>query len=129
MPVQIKDTMKKSKIIYWVATILFGGFMIFSAIPNIAMQAEAVKFITDLGYPEYFIPFIGVAKLVGSIVILVPGFNKVKEWAYAGLFFDLLAALYSLIKVNGFEPSMLFMVFIMGVGVVSYIYLHKLSEM
>jgi hypothetical protein len=120
--------MKKIKIIYWVSTIIFGGFMIFSAIPNIAMQAEAVKFITDLGYPEYFIPFIGVAKLVGSIVILVPGFNKVKEWAYAGLFFDLRAALFSLVKVNGFDPSMLFMVFIIGVGVVSYIYLHKLSE-
>lgn len=119
--------MKKTKIIYWVATIIFGGFMIFSAIPNIAMQPEAVKFITDLGYPEYFIPFIGVAKLLGSIAILIPGMNKIKEWAYAGLFFDLLAALYSLVMVNGFDPSMLFMVLIIGIGVVSYIYFHKLT--
>jgi hypothetical protein len=119
--------MKRTKIIYWVTTIIFGGFMIFSAIPNIALQPEAVKFITDLGYPEYFIPFIGVAKMLGSITILMPGYNRVKEWAYAGLFFDLAGAFYSLIMVNGFDPSMLVMVIIIGIGVASYIFTHKLK--
>lgn len=117
--------MKKTKIIYWVATILFAGFMIFSAIPNVMLEPDATKFITGLGYPEYFIPFIGVAKLLGSIAILIPGFKTLKEWAYAGLFFDLTGAFYSLIKVNGFDPSMMVMVLIIGIGVVSYIFSHK----
>lgn len=117
--------MKKIKIIYWVSTVLFAGLMTMSAIPNIISEKEAVKFITDLGYPEYFIPFIGVAKLLGSIAILIPGIRKMKEWAYAGLFFDLIAATYSLVAINGFKPDMLGMVLFFGVGICSYIYNEK----
>jgi hypothetical protein len=118
--------MKSTKIIYWTTTILFAGFMIFSAIPNIAQSQEAVTFIMNLGYPKYFIPFIGVAKLIGSIAILTPQFKKIKEWAYAGLFFDLIAAVYSLIQIHGFEPSMFFMVLIFVIGITSYIYNGKM---
>lgn len=118
--------MKSTKIIYWTTTVLFAGFMIFTAIPNILQSEESVKFILDLGYPRYFIPFIGVAKLLGSVAILIPSFRKIKEWAYAGLFFDLVAATYSLVQVNGFDPSMLVMVLIFAVGISSYIYNGKL---
>ncbi len=118
--------MKSTKIIYWTTTILFAGFMIFSAIPNIAQSEEAVTFITNLGYPKYFIPFIGVAKLIGSLAILTPQFKKIKEWAYAGLFFDLIAAVYSIIQVSGFEMSMLVMVVIFAIAITSYIYNGKM---
>lgn len=100
--------------------------MIFSAIPNIAQSEEAVTFITNLGYPKYFIPFIGVAKLIGSLAILTPQFKKIKEWAYAGLFFDLIAAVYSIIQVSGFEMSMLVMVVIFAIAITSYIYNGKM---
>jgi hypothetical protein len=81
---------KTINILYWVFTILFAALMIFSAIPNAMANEDSVKVIHDmLGYPVYFIPFIGVAKIIGAVVILIPGLNKVKEWAYAGLFFDL----------------------------------------
>ena len=47
-------------------------------------------FVKGLGYPMYFIQLFGIGKLLGSIAILIPGLNKtIKEWAYAGLFFDL----------------------------------------
>lgn len=118
--------MKSTKIIYWICTVLFAGFMIFSAIPNITQSPEAVKFITDLGYPKYFIPFIGVAKLLGSLAILIPSFKKIKEWAYAGLFFDLIAATYSLIYVYGFNPSMSVMGLAFALGITSYILSGKL---
>jgi DoxX-like family len=118
--------MKSTKIIYWTTTILFAGFMIFSAIPNIAQSEEAVTFITNLGYPKYFIPFIGVAKLIGSLAILTPQFKKIKEWAYAGLFFDLIAAVYSIIQVTGFEKSMFVMVIIFAIAITSYIYNGKI---
>ena len=48
-----------------------------------------------LGYPVYFIQFISIAKLIGSIVILIPNLDRIKEWAYAGLFFDLAGAVFS----------------------------------
>lgn len=117
--------MKKTKIIYWITTILFAGLMIFSSIPDVMMEAETVKFITRLGYPEYFIFFIGVAKLLGCLAILVPGFPRIREWAYAGLFFDLIGAAYSNIMVDGFQPGMVVMLVFFGLGIASYVYNRK----
>ena len=87
--------MKKTKILYWTFTGLFAFMMLGSAIPDVLSAQDAVKGMHDgLGYPFYFIPFIGVAKVLGVIAILVPGFPKIKEWAYAGLTFDLVGATF-----------------------------------
>ncbi|HYG51287.1 MAG TPA: DoxX family protein [Flavobacteriales bacterium] len=87
--------MKKINSIYWIITALFAGFMIFTAIPDIFPDKEVIGFMHGLlGYPEYFIPFIGIAKILGAIVILIPGLILLKEWAYAGLMFDLVGAAY-----------------------------------
>jgi hypothetical protein len=102
--------MKKTKIFYWIVTGLFSAFMIFSAIPDILVLPDAVKIMTSLGYPVYITRFLGIAKLLGVIAILIPGFPKIKEWAYAGLFFDLIGATYSGLAVGGFQPPMLIMV-------------------
>jgi hypothetical protein len=66
-----------------------------------------------------------VAKLLGAIVLLIPGFNRLKEWAYAGLFFDLVGAVYSGLAVGGFDPKMLVMLIPFGLGALSYVYHHK----
>ncbi|HEY3406123.1 MAG TPA: DoxX family protein [Ohtaekwangia sp.] len=118
--------MKKTNILFWIFTVLFGGFMISTSIPNIIVDEGSVNLITtQLGYPKYMIPFLGVAKLLGSLVILIPGFPRLKEWAYAGLFFDLVGATYSAICVEGWHLPMLFMVLPFGIGALSYIYHHK----
>ncbi|MFD2146607.1 DoxX family protein [Mucilaginibacter antarcticus] len=117
--------MKVTKVICWVVTLLFAGFMIFSSISNVTMAKEAVAFMKQLGYPAYFIPFIGVAKILGCIAILVPGYYRIKEWAYAGLFFDLIGATYSLICVFGVNSALLFMLLAIGLGAASYMLYHK----
>ncbi|CAD5276523.1 MULTISPECIES: DoxX family protein [unclassified Imperialibacter] len=118
--------MKRINILYWVFTSLFGGFMMFSAIPDIISVPEAVEMVSgQLGYPEYIIPFLGVAKALGVIALFIPRFPRVKEWAYAGLTFDLIGAAYSGIAVDGFEPAMLMMVVIFGIEALSYVYYHK----
>jgi hypothetical protein len=116
--------------LYWIFTILFAVLMLFSALGSIVVNEDAKKLIHDqLGYPIYFIPFTGVAKLLGSIVILIPGLNKIKEWAYAGLFFDLGAAVYSGIAVaKGVDPMMVFMLIWIVPGILSYIYWNKRSQ-
>lgn len=101
--------MKNITLFYWITTGLFSAFMLFTAIPDFIQQPEAVTFITALGYPGYIVPFLGVAKILGSIAILVPRYPRLKEWAYAGLFFDLIGATYSNIAVHGFDPSIFFM--------------------
>ena len=117
--------MKKTTTLYWIFTGLFAAFMMFTAIPNIISEPESVAFITQLGYPAYFIPYIGVAKALGVIAILIPGFPRIKEWAYSGLSFDLVSAVYSLIAVNGVDPSMVFMLVPFVLGGLSYYFYHK----
>jgi hypothetical protein len=118
--------MKKINILYWIFTGLFAAFMMFSAIPDILLNPEAVAFITNkLGYPPYFLPFIGVAKALGAIAIVVPGFPRIKEWAYAGLFFDLVGATYSNICVDGFQPGIAFMILPFTFLFLSYSFYHK----
>lgn len=113
--------MKKLNVLYWVVTGLFAAFMLSTALPNLLSTKETIDFIAGgLGYPAYIIPFLGVAKLLGSIAILVPGYPKIKEWAYAGLFFDLIGATYSAVAVNGFEPSLLFMLLPFALAGLSY---------
>lgn len=119
--------MKKTKILFWVFTVLFGGFMLFSAIPDILVVPEAVDFVsTKLGYPKYIIVFLGVAKALGVLAIVIPGYPRIKEWAYAGIFFDLVGATYSNICVDGLKPGMAFMLLPFTLGALSYIYHHKL---
>jgi hypothetical protein len=120
-------TAKTLNILYWTFTILFSLLMIFSAIGGIQPSQQAIELIHDsLGYPIYFIQFISVAKVIGAVVILVPNFNRIKEWAYAGLFFDLAAAIYSGIASSGkFDPLMISMVIWIIPGILSYVYWHK----
>jgi hypothetical protein len=118
--------MKKTKILYWIFTVLFGGFMIFSAIPDALVTEDAIKLVHDfLGFPVYIIGFIGIAKLLGALVILTPGLNRLKEWAYAGLMIDLVGATYSVIARGATFAQWSFMFLPVAIGVLSYIYHHK----
>ena len=120
----------KTNLLYWIFTGIFLALMAFSAIPSLVDSKESIRFMHDtLGYPVYFIPFLGVAKLLGLIAILIPGFNKIKEWAYAGLFFDLSGAVYSMIAVSkGLNPSLLFLLLWIIPGILSYYYWQKRTK-
>jgi uncharacterized membrane protein YphA (DoxX/SURF4 family) len=76
------------------------GFMLMASIPDVLMLSGAVDFFKHLGYPPYLLPFIGTAKILGVIAVLIPRFPRLTEWAYAGLIFDLLGALYSHLAVS-----------------------------
>lgn len=121
--------MKKIKILYWTFTSLFAFMMLGSAIPDILSSPVAVQGMHDgLGYPVYFIPFIGVAKTLGVIAILVPGFAKIKEWAYAGLTFDLVGATFSIIASGAGFANWIFMALPLALAFLSYNFYHKRSK-
>lgn len=122
--------MKKINILYWSFTGIFAAFMFFSGITNLMVNIDSIALITtQLGYPQYIIPFLGAAKVLGVIAILIPGFPRLKEWAYAGMFFDLLGATYSAVAVGGFEPGVLGMLVFFGFLFASYVFYHKRREM
>ncbi len=119
--------MKKTKILYRVFTALFAFMMLGSAIPDIMSSDVAIEGMhKGLGYPLYFIPFIGVAKLLGVIAIITPGFRKLKEWAYAGFAFDLIGATFSIISSGQQDAGVLFMVLPLALGLLSYLYYQKI---
>lgn len=121
--------MKKINLFYWIVTGLFSAFMVMSSISNVTSSPEAVQFLSDhLGYPKYIIPFLGVAKILGAIALLIPSLRRVKEWAYAGFFFDLFGATYSILAVEGFKPQSLPMVVFIGLLFLSYFLWHKKLE-
>jgi hypothetical protein len=101
--------------------------MIFSSVSGLQPSQQAIQLMHHyLGYPIYFIQFISIAKLIGSIVILIPNLDRIKEWAYAGLFFDLAGALYSSVAAAGkFDPMMLTMAIWILPGILSYYFWHK----
>ena len=118
--------MKNINIIYWIFTILLALLMLSSAIPSLINTPESHDFMVNkLHYPDYFGYFLGIAKIFGVIAILVPGFPRIKEWAYAGFTFDLIAATYSLAAIHtplsNLAPFILFFILVAG----SYSYYHK----
>lgn len=118
--------MKKIKILYWIFTGLFSVMMLGASIPDILVDPVAVKGMHDgLGYPIYLIPFVGVAKVLGILAILLPVHFRIKEWAYAGLMIDLIGAAYSIIAVGMPAPNFLFMIVPIALAVLSYIFYHK----
>ena len=120
-------TAKTTNLLYWIFTILFGGLMASTAVPNLLNTPQSVQLIHDqLGYPKYFVPYIGLVKLLGCVAILIPGLNKIKEWAYAGLFFDLVSSIYSAIAAFGsVDPMMLTMLIWIVPGILSYVFWNK----
>ena len=110
--------MKTAKILYWIVTSLMAAFMLLASIPDILRLPQAVSIFGHLGYPVYLLPFLGTAKTLGIIVVLVPGFQRLKEWAYAGLVFDVVGALYSHLSVgdfpSGWMPALIGLVLVSG---------------
>lgn len=121
--------MKRTKIIYWIFTGLMTAVMGLGGIYDALASPEAVAYLTRLGYPAYLTSFLGVAKILGMIAILVPGYPRLKEWAYAGFIFDLVGAMYSHI-MNG-DPVTTWGMLILFIAIVagSYIYYHKLRKL
>ncbi|MBS1597010.1 MAG: DoxX family protein [Bacteroidetes bacterium] len=118
--------MKKDKIWYWIFTGLLLALMLFSGVSAFLNPQASIDLIsTQLGYPKYIIAFLSVAKILAVIAILVPGFPRLKEWAYAGLFFDLAGAFYSGIAIGspaaGSAFFLIFFVLLFG----SYIFYHR----
>jgi uncharacterized membrane protein YphA (DoxX/SURF4 family) len=120
--------MKKTALPYWIVTGVLAALMTLSGVPDLLSVPEAVAMFQHLGYPAYLLPFLGVAKLLGVVAILVPGFPRLKEWAYAGFVFDLTGAMYSGIAVG--DPASAWLPILIGYALIaaSYHLYHKKAE-
>jgi uncharacterized membrane protein YphA (DoxX/SURF4 family) len=94
--------MKAKSIAYWTTTILVAFFISGGVAQILQYRANPHGVVPELGYPLYFFAILGVWKVLGAIAILVPRFPRLKEWAYAGIFFDLTGAALSCAAVGGY---------------------------
>ena len=118
---------KTTTILYWVITGLFSAFMIFSSIGGITLDPRGMELMHDhLGYPNYFIQWISVLKIIGAIAILLPMVPaRIKEWAYFGFFVDLLTAVFSFIAVGDPVADWGMMLLFVAVLLAAYVLHHE----
>lgn len=87
---------------YWAATVLIAPETLVGGVTDLVHGRSILvagppvaDVVTHLGYPLYFLRIIGFWKVLGGIVLLIPGYPRLKEWAYAGIFFELSGAAVS----------------------------------
>jgi hypothetical protein len=79
-------------IAYWVTTILGPTSFVIGGTLFLTHGEQQAAVFAHLGYPPYLLYIIGFWKLAGAIICTVPALPRLKEWAYAGFFFDLSGA-------------------------------------
>jgi len=92
--------MKKQTIGYWAATGLAAFAFLSGGVMDLVRPAELAENMARLGYAPYFMLILGVWKVLGAITILAPRLPLLKEWAYAGMVFDLTGAAASHLAVG-----------------------------
>ena len=101
-------TTRARKIAYWATTSYVALAMFYGGLAEVLDASIGVEFsstgigtvVAILGYPLYFIYIIGIAKMLGAIAIVVPHFPRLKEWAYAGIVFNMTGAFVSWLVVT-----------------------------
>lgn len=111
---------KRNKIIYWIATIWLSlGMMSTGIVQLLKLKGDgpgSLESMTRLGYPGYFVTLLGIAKISGVIILLIPKLPLLKEWAYAGFFFMMSGAIFTHLaagnSISEFFPSLLLLILI-----------------
>lgn len=85
---------------YWTCTVLVALAIASGGVGELMRAPEVVKGMSLLGYPLYFLTILGVWKVLGGVAILAPKLPLLKEWAYAGIVFDLTGASASHVAVH-----------------------------
>lgn len=112
--------MNTTRALYWTVTGLMASFMLMASIPDVLHAPQAVAIFDHLGYPSYLLRFLGTAKCLGVVAIVAPRLPRLKEWAFAGLIFDLLGALYSHTSVG--DPPTVWVFPVIGLTLVTATY-------
>ncbi|MFC5527910.1 DoxX family protein [Cohnella yongneupensis] len=77
---------------YWIITIISAGLLFMGGLLFLAHGEGQVEEFKELGFPTYFLTLLGIGRILGAIVIVIPRFPRLKEWAYAGFVIDLISA-------------------------------------
>jgi hypothetical protein len=97
--------MKRIKIIYYIVTALLSLILLFSAGMYFFNHVVVAEMYTAFGYPTYIIYPYGIAKVLAVLALWIPNLKKLKEWAYAGLFFAFILAFFAHFMIGDGEQT------------------------
>jgi len=117
--------MKRDKIIYWITTGLVTAGMLLSAFMYLSSNPELMQTFESLGIPVYFVMLLGVAKLLGAIVLITPVWSELKEWAYAGFAFTFAGAIWTHLATG--TPWMAPLLFLLVLAI-SYVFHRRIAQ-
>ncbi len=115
------SAMKPQAIVYWVSTALIAAAFVLGGAIDATARPPAVAFLAHLGYPAYFATLIGVWKVLGGVAVLAPRLPRLKEWAYAGIFFDLTGAAVSHAASGDGASRIVTPLVLVGIGCASWL--------
>ncbi|MDR6458629.1 putative membrane protein YphA (DoxX/SURF4 family) [Chryseobacterium vietnamense] len=117
---------KTTKIIYWTGAIFMSLWFGASGFFELTKNPVVWDITQQLGYPPHFIYILDIFKISGVVVLLLPNrLLRLKEWVFAGMFFDILFAFFSKIAVLGF-PSTVDAIVAFSVLTMTYLMFRKL---
>jgi hypothetical protein len=117
--------MKALKITYWTTTILISLMMLMSAIMYFTKPEIAAGF-KMMGFNDAFRIELGVAKFLGAIVLLIPMFPRLKEWAYFGFFLTFVSALIAHLSIGDTNVAGVVVAFLLLTT--SYVTYHRIAK-
>jgi hypothetical protein len=96
----------KKRIVYWVATLFVSVTALVAGTMDVLRMEPLYGIVLHLGFPAWFAPMLGTWKILGAVVLVTPRHPLLKEWAYAGMFFDYTTAVVAH-AATGDAPSTL----------------------
>jgi uncharacterized membrane protein YphA (DoxX/SURF4 family) len=107
-------------ILYWFTTALIAAESAVGGVWDILQIQYVRSIIEHLGYPPYILIILGIWKLLGTVAILLPSFPRLKEWAYAGMFFNYMGAIASHLTVGDGAGVVIYPIIITGILIASW---------
>jgi uncharacterized membrane protein YphA (DoxX/SURF4 family) len=105
---------------YWITTSLASLNLLIAGAAYLAGVQVVRDGFAELGYPAYLITLLGGCKVLGGLALLTPGFPRLKEWAYAGIAFNLIGAAVSHAAVGHPAAKVIAPVAVLAVVVASW---------
>jgi|SRR6185503_4693989 len=119
--------LKIRKIAFWITTTVIALMYFVTGLGNILPFKHIAQDMARLGYPTYFLKILGAWKILAATVMVIPRFNRIKEWAYAGMMFDLTGAALSRYFIGDPLPMIIVPVGLSILVTVNYAIRHTLQ--
>jgi DoxX-like protein len=113
-----KDAVRRAG--YWTSTTVTAFFFLTGGAAYLFRADVPLRGMAELGYPAYFVTILGAWKVLGGLAILAPRLPRLKEWAYAGIAFDLTGAAFSQGAIGHPAAKVIAPLVILGIAAASW---------